>query len=193
MCVPTIRGGLLQLIYLPCRMAPSRIHVTCALVYGPSPTGRIHQGVCSTWMKVPHIRFLCIICNKFSAVWICCSMIIWLAEYNSVGIQRGMQLGSYFCEAVKFQVTCWSIHSNYHDWPWNRAGPFQRLLAGLFCQGILDVFVFAIPVGITYWNLSSLSLHSWQERLALKQSGVELGTSILFFGCRNRNMVRIAG
>ncbi|AQK46739.1 Protein FAR1-RELATED SEQUENCE 6 [Zea mays] len=59
------------------KMAPSRIRVTCALVFGPSPTGRIHQGVCSTWMK---------------------------------------------------------------------------------------------------------------ERLALKQSGAELGTSILFFGCRNRNM-----
>ncbi|KAJ0800375.1 putative NADPH--hemoprotein reductase [Helianthus annuus] len=92
------------------RMAPNRIHVTCALVYEKTPAGRIHKGVCSTWMK------------------------------NAVPMTENQD-----CSWAPIYVRT----SNF------------RLPSDP-----------KVPVIM----------------LALKEAGTELGSSILFFGCRNRKV-----
>ncbi|GFP89556.1 NADPH--cytochrome p450 reductase [Phtheirospermum japonicum] len=168
------------------KFAPSRVHVTCALVYGPSPTGRIHKGVCSTWMKIFVLLASSYKHLKSGKDLTVISPSIWRLWKEKKGVIRTSPAVGTFMINVKVDV-------------WGGGGGNSIPLESHSDCSWVPIFIRpsnfklpadpSIPIIMVGPGTGLAPFRGFlQERLALKRDGAQLGPAILLFGCRNRRM-----
>lgn len=174
--------------WMSCRFVPERVHVTCAVVYGPTPTGRIHKGVCSTWMKVwlesrCRNKLLHSFVDNTRKLSIEFFGMYELLKQNAVPLEKSPDCSRapIFIRTSNFKLPADPSVPIIMIGPGTGLAPFRG-----FLQVSINHF---LHLSYSHEKESQWVVPTFQERLVLKEDGAELSPALLFFGCRNRKMV----
>jgi len=114
---------------------------------------------------------------------------IWFDIQNSVPLEKSTDCSwaPIFVRTSNFRLPADNNVPIIMIGPGTGLAPFRGFLQVYNLLDILSPNYFFHPS--IYSNYSVGFLFAPQERLALKEGGAELGPSVLFFGCRNSQMV----
>lgn len=111
-------------------------------------------------------------------------LIWWLCMQNSIPLEESQECSwaPIFVRQSNFKLPTDPTVPIIMIGPGTGLAPFRGFLQVCFSSPFPQILTLIIQLII-------LCIWHWQERLALKETGVELGHAVLFFGCRNRKMV----